>query len=111
MVIKQPFLNRFSVGKTGLITTNQKSWWLRLKPIFTGQQDLILRVAQAYFDVIYASENPGLCKANKASISQQLASARKILRLAQQPSPTVTKHKARYDLALAQEIAAESDQS
>ena len=40
-----------------------------------ARQDLILRVAQAYFDTIFASENLRAVQANKAAIAQQLASA------------------------------------
>ncbi len=40
-------------------------------------QDLILRVAQAYFDVLYANENLKAVRANKVSIEQQLESAKR----------------------------------
>ena len=40
-----------------------------------ARQDLILRVAQAYFDVIYTTENLKAVRANKAAIGQQLESA------------------------------------
>ena len=42
-----------------------------------ARQDLILRVSQAYFDVIYAIENLTAVRANKAAIGQQLESAKK----------------------------------
>lgn len=74
-----------------------------------AKQDLILRVAQAYFDVIYASENLKALQANKASISQQLASAKKNFEVGTATITDSHEAQARYDLALAQEIAAESD--
>ena len=42
-----------------------------------ARQDLILRVAQAYFDALYASENLAAVRANKDAISQQLELAKK----------------------------------
>ena len=45
-----------------------------------ARQDLILRVAQAYFDVNYATENLKAVKANKSAIGQQLESAKKNFR-------------------------------
>ena len=40
-------------------------------------QDLILRVAQGYFDVLFAIENLRAVQANKTAIAQQLAQAKK----------------------------------
>ena len=37
-----------------------------------ARQDLILRVSQAYFDVVYAVENLKAVRANKTAIAQQL---------------------------------------
>ena len=72
-------------------------------------QDLILRVAQAYFDVLYANENLKAVRANKISIEQQLESAKRNFEVG--TSTIVDSHEAqaRFDLATAQEIAAESD--
>lgn len=74
-----------------------------------ARQDLILRVAQAYFDVNYATENLKAVGANKAAIAQQLASAKKNFEVGSATITDTHEAQARYDLALAQEIAAESD--
>jgi len=74
-----------------------------------ARQDLILRVAQAYFDVNYATENLKAVGANKAAIAQQLASAKKNFEVGTTTITDTHEAQARYDLALAQEIAAESD--
>ncbi|RIX44190.1 MAG: channel protein TolC [Rhodocyclales bacterium GT-UBC] len=74
-----------------------------------ARQDLILRVAQAYFDVIYASENLKAVEANKQAISQQLESAKKNFEVGTATITDTHEAQARYDLALAQEIAAQSD--
>ena len=74
-----------------------------------ARQDLILRVSQAYFDVIYAVENLTAVRANKAAIGQQLESAKKNFEVGTATITDSHEAQARYDLALAQEIAAESD--
>jgi len=74
-----------------------------------ARQDLILRVSQAYFDVIYAIENLTAVRANKAAIGQQLESAKKNFEVGTATITDSHEAQARYDLAQAQEIAAESD--
>lgn len=74
-----------------------------------ARQDLILRVAQAYFDVLYANENLTAVQANKESIAQQLELAKKSFEVGSATITDTHEAQARYDLAVAQEIAAESD--
>lgn len=74
-----------------------------------ARQDLILRVATAYFDVLFASENLAAVQANKAAISQQLESAKKNFEVGNATITDTHEAQARYDLVVAQEIAAESD--
>lgn len=74
-----------------------------------ARQDLILRVAQAYFDAIFAVENLTAVRANKTAIAQQLASAKMNFEVGTATITDTHEAQARYDLAAAQEIAAESD--
>ena len=74
-----------------------------------ARQDLILRVAQAYFDALYASENLAAVRANKDAISQQLELAKKSFEVGTSTITDTHEAQARYDLVLAQEIAAESE--
>ena len=74
-----------------------------------ARQDLILRVAQAYFDVLYAEENLLALQANKTAIAQQLESAKKNFEVGTATITDTHEAQSRFDLALAQEIAAESD--
>ncbi len=74
-----------------------------------ARQDLILRVSQAYFDAIYAVENLKAVRANKTAIAQQLESAKKNFEVGTATITDTHEAQARYDLAAAQEIAAESD--
>jgi len=74
-----------------------------------ARQDLILRVAQAYFDVNYAIESLAAVRANKIAIAQQLESAKKNFEVGTATITDTHEAQARYDLAQAQEIAADSD--
>ena len=74
-----------------------------------ASQDLILRVAQAYFDVLYASENLLAVRANKQAISQQLEQAKKNFEVGTATVTDSQEAQSRFDLASAQEIAAVSD--
>lgn len=74
-----------------------------------ARQDLILRVSQAYFDIIYAIENLTAVRTNKSAIGQQLESAKKNFEVGTATITDSHEAQARYDLAVAQEIAAESD--
>jgi outer membrane protein len=74
-----------------------------------AKQDLILRVAQAYFDVLNAEENLKALHANKVAIIQQLEQAKKNFEVGTATITDTHEAQSRHDLASAQEIAAESD--
>lgn len=68
-------------------------------------QDLILRVAQAYFDVLAARDNIEFIKANKIAIAEQLAQAKRNFEVGTATITDTNEAQARFDLATAQEIA------
>lgn len=72
-------------------------------------QDLILRVAQAYFDVLAAEDTLALVRAQKTAISEQLAQARRNFEVGTATITDTHEAQARFDLAVAQEIAAQND--
>ncbi|HJW23600.1 MAG TPA: TolC family outer membrane protein [Rhodocyclaceae bacterium] len=74
-----------------------------------AQQDLVLRVAQAYFDLLYANENLAAVRANKTAIEQQLESAKKNFEVGTATITDTHEAQSRFDLAVAQELAAEND--
>jgi len=74
-----------------------------------ASQDLIVRVAQAYFDVLNAQENLKAVRANKQSISLQLEQAKKNFEVGTATITDSQEAQSRFDLAAAQEIAAQSD--
>jgi outer membrane protein len=72
-------------------------------------QDLILRVSQAYFDVLLASANLSFTQAQKAAIGQQLAQAKRNFEVGNATITDTHEAQARYDLVTAQEIGAQAD--
>lgn len=74
-----------------------------------AMQDLIVRLGTAYFDVLAAQDNLTTIRAQKRAIREQLASA---IRNFEVGTATVTDQQeaqARFDLNVAQELAAEND--
>jgi outer membrane protein len=69
-----------------------------------AEQDLILRVAQAYFDVLQSQDNIAFINAQKAAITEQLASAKRNFEVGTATIIDTNEAQARYDLAVAQEI-------
>lgn len=74
-----------------------------------AEQDLLLRVAKAYFDVLQAQDALDSVRAQKEAFSQQLAQADKSYKVGVSPITDVNDAQSRYDLTLAQEIAALND--
>lgn len=74
-----------------------------------ARQDLIVRVSQAYFDVLTAQDALASVQAQKAAITEQLASAKRNFEVGTATITDTHEAQARYDLAVAQEFAAEND--
>jgi outer membrane protein len=67
-----------------------------------AQQDLIVRVAQAYFDVLAAQDTFALVRAQKEAISEQLAQAKRNFEVGTATITDTHEAQARFDLAGAQ---------
>ncbi len=74
-----------------------------------ARQDLILRVAQAYLDVLAAEEVLRASQAQKTAIAEQLRQAKKMYEVGTVIITDSLEAESRFELALSQEIAAESD--
>jgi len=74
-----------------------------------AQQELILRVAQAYFDVLSAQDALSFLDAQKIAIAEQLASARRNFELGTATITDTNEAQARHDLINAQGIAAQNE--
>jgi outer membrane protein len=77
--------------------------------LITAEQDLIIRVTQAYFDVLASEDSLTFVKAQKAAVSEQLAAAKRNFEVGTSTITDSREAQARFDLVTAQEIAAEND--
>ena len=75
----------------------------------TAAQDLIIRVSQAYFDVLAAQDTLAFVRAQKTAVVEQLASAKRNFEVGTSTITDTREAQARYDLVISQEIAAEND--
>ena len=76
---------------------------------FQAQQDLILRVSQAYFDALTSQDNVALYRNKKDLIKQQLDVAQAKFDAGLATIVDVNTAQASYDLTVSQEIAAQAD--
>ena len=74
-----------------------------------AEQDLVVRVSQAYFDVLASNDNLNFVKAQKSAVAEQLASANRNFEVGTSTITDSREAQARFDLVIAQEIAAEND--
>lgn len=74
-----------------------------------AEQDLIIRSAQAYFDVLAAQDAVNLTAAQKTAIGEQLAQAKRNFEVGSATITDTLEAQARYDLVDAQAIAAQSN--
>jgi outer membrane protein len=71
-----------------------------------AEQDIILRSAQTYFDVLIAQDTVQLTAAQKTAIAQQLEQAKRNFEVGTSTITDTYEAQARYDLIVAQELAA-----
>ncbi len=74
-----------------------------------AEQDLIVRVAQAYFNVLAAADALTSVQGNSKAIGEQLASAKRNFEVGNATITDTREAEARADLARSQQIAAEND--
>ncbi len=103
---RQPLYNRSS---SVTIDQAQRTLALSKWDLETAEQDLIVRVAQAYFDVLASQDALETTRTNKTAIAEQLASAKRNFEVGTQTITDTREAQAKFDLATAQEIAADND--
>jgi outer membrane protein len=74
-----------------------------------AEHDLLIRVSQAYFDVLTSEDNLELVQNQKKAVSEQLASAQRNFEVGTATITGVRDAQARFDLANAQAIAADNE--
>lgn len=75
----------------------------------SAKQDLIVRVAVAYFDVLLAQYTVDLAESQKAAVSEQLAQAKRNFEVGVATITDTNEAQAKYDAIVAQEIGARND--
>jgi outer membrane protein len=98
-------------NRTNAATMSQaeKSLSVAQADLQSAEQDLIVRVAQSYFDVLAAQDALTTAQAGKKAISEQLASAKRNFEVGTATITDTREAQARFDLSTAQEIAADND--
>ncbi|MEY4505930.1 MAG: hypothetical protein RL297_508 [Pseudomonadota bacterium] len=74
-----------------------------------AEHELVLRITEAYFNVLAASDSLGVVQAQKQAVSEQLAAAKRNFEVGTSTVTDSREAQARFDLVVAQEIAAQND--
>ena len=77
--------------------------------LLAADQDLIVRVSQTYFDVLASQDSVAFVLAQKAAVAEQLAFAKRNFEVGTSTITDTREAQARFDLVVAQEIAARND--
>jgi outer membrane protein len=82
-----------------------------VQTLVVAEQDLIVRVSQAYFDLLASQDSLSFVLAQKAAVAEQLAAAKRNFEVGTATITDTREAEARFDLVKAQEIAARNDLS
>jgi len=93
------------------ITFNQSRRQIEVveQQMMAAEQDLIVKVSTAYFDVLASQDSLTFVLAQKAAVSEQLASAKRNFEVGTATITDTREAQARFDLVIAQEIAGRND--
>ncbi len=87
----------------------QKQSALAQAQLNAAEQDLMVRVSQAYFDVLASTDSLTFVRSQKTAVSEQLAFAKRNFEVGTSTITDTREAQARFDLVVAQELAAEND--
>ena len=82
-----------------------------VQQLVLSEQDLMVRVSQAYFDVLASQDSLNVVLAQKQAVTEQLASAKRNFEVGTATITDTREAEARFDLTRSQEIAARNDLS
>ena len=102
----QPLFNR---GNDKAITQAERNIEVAGAQLQVAEQDLIVRLVQAYFDVLSSSDALDTVRVNKKAIAEQLASAKRNFEVGTATITDTREAQAKFDLGTAQALAAEND--
>jgi len=101
--------NLFNRQNDLAIDAAQKAEEVARSQLAQADQDLIVRVAQAYFNVLSAADALTSVQGNSKAIGEQLASAKRNFEVGNATITDTREAEARADLARSKQIAAEND--
>ena len=96
-------------ANTATYQQGQRQLELAAIQLKAAEQDLMVRVSQAYFDVLVSRESLDFVKAQKVAVGEQLAAAKRNFEVGTSTITDTREAQARFDLVIAQEIAADND--
>ena len=99
----------FNRANDKTITQAEKALEVARADFSSAEQDLIIRISQAYFDVLAAKDTLGTARSSLAAISEQVASAKRNFEVGTATITDTNEAQARYDQIVAQEIATVND--
>ena len=99
----------FNAANAPTIDKARRAYAVAQADLESAEQDLIVRLATAYFDVLAAKDALATTRANKTAIAEQLASAKRNFEVGTATITDTREAQAKYDLAVAQELAADND--
>jgi outer membrane protein len=101
--LQQSLYNRKSPAQAAAADANIRKVEAELK---AAEQDLLLRVSEAYFNILSAQDNVAFAQAEKNAIERQLEQAKKRFEVGLIAITDVKEAQASYDSSLSQEILA-----
>ena len=99
----------FNRSNAATVDQAQQALLLAQADLAAAEQDLIVRVAQAYFDVLGAQDTLATVRGSKAATAEQLASAKRAFEVGTATITDAREAQSRFDLDVAREIAADND--
>lgn len=102
----QPLFNR---SNSVTIDQAERGYTIAAADFRAAEQDLVVRLTRAYFNVLAAQDTLATASANTKAIAEQLASAKRNFEVGTATITDTREAQARYDLATAQEIVAAND--
>ena len=103
---RQPLYNK---ANSETIAQAEKAYEIATADLEAAEQDLIVRLAQAYFDVLAAEDALTTIRANKKAVTEALASAKRNFEVGTATITDTREAQSRFDLVAAQEIAGLND--
>lgn len=106
LTAKQPLYNH---GNDADVSKGDQALIAAEASLKSAEDDLVVRLTQAYFDVLASQDILNTSQTNKKALSEQLAAAKRNFEVGNATITDTREAQARFDLAGAQEIAAIND--